>query len=71
MASEVIYSSDGKLIDGIIVKYYEPGKMMSETPYIGGKINGTVNNLTSHSIILLLYILVYYIQIYYILAIYS
>ena len=41
MAGEVIYSSDGKLIDGIIVKYYEEGKKMSETPYVNGMINGT------------------------------
>ena len=41
MGKEVIYSADGKVIEGVIVKYYEEGKKMSETPYVNGLKNGT------------------------------
>ena len=38
----VIYDDKGNVIEGTIVKYYSEGKIMSETPYKNGKINGNV-----------------------------
>ena len=38
MAKELIYDTNGRIVEGVLVRYYEEGKVMSETPYENGKV---------------------------------